>query len=492
MISTFGAYSISQSGMRASQAALTASSNNLANVNTNGASRVRVANSDMSVTQTDGTTRSSGVDVASITRARDSLLDAAYRTANSNCSYWAVKNGNLEYMQKLLGEFEADDGTSSDGLQALINKFFSSWDTLSRDTDSKTNRQAVTDAAAKLLKGMAEVDEQLKELQQDAVSGVTDGVDSLNTLAAQVAELNQRISAAEVNGSEASYLRDQRDALIDQMSSLADVRASEADGVFTVTIGGAALVDGASTRKLTVEGNGTESDPLRLKWADTGKGAAISGGSIAAYMEDASQTGYENVDGSSLPYDFTAGSISSITNLRQALNDIVITIAQKTNSLHTSGSDLKGNAGLPFFTAIDSSQPLSIGNIEVNPKLVDNPDLVVTAAAGADSGDNSISDAIYGLSEKNIFKFDGLEMNPVGFYKTLVSWAGTLGDNANSSYETQEALVNQVDNQRLSISSISLDEEMSNLIKYQNAYSANARVLSTIDGLIGDLMDIVD
>ncbi|CUH95355.1 hypothetical protein P22_1425 [Propionispora sp. 2/2-37] len=492
MISTFGTYSISQSGMRASQAALTASSNNLANVNTNGASRVRVANRDTSVTQTDGTTRSSGVDVASITRARDALLDAAYRTENSDYSHWAVKNGNLEYMQKLLGEFDADDGTSSDGLQELINKFFSRWDTLSGGADNRTSRQAVTDAAAKLLKGMSEVDEQLKELQQDAVSGVTDGVDSLNTLAEQVAGLNQRISAAEVNGSEASYLRDQRDALIDQMSSLADVRVNEANGVFTVTIGGATLVDGATTRKLTVEGSGTESDPLSLKWADTGKGAVISSGSIAAYLEDANQTGYENIDGSSLRYDFTAGSISSITNLRQALNDLVTTIAQEVNSLHTSGSDLKGNAGLPFFTSIDSSQPLSIDNIQVNPALLDDPDLVVTAAAGAKSGDNSISDAIYGLSEKNIFKFNGLAMNPANFYKTVVSWVGTLGDNANNSYETQEALVNQVDNQRQSISSISLDEEMSNLIKYQNAYSANARVLSTIDGLIGDLLDTVD
>lgn len=491
MISTFGTYSISQAGMRVSQAALTVASNNLANVNTYGASRVRVASRDTSVTQSDGTIRTGGVDVASILRARDTLLDSAYRTANGDYSYWAVKNGNLEYMQKLLGEFKAQDGTAGDGLQELINGFFTTWNTLSQDTNSKTNKQAVTDAAAKLLKGMSEINEQLKKLQQDAVSGVIDGVDSLNSLAEQVADLNRRISAAEVNGSEASYLRDQRDALIDQMSSLADVSVNEANNIFTVTIGGAPLVSGAAARRLAVGGSGTESDPLTLKWADSGKGAAIASGSIAAYLEDADQSGYENIDGGSLPYNFTAGSLSSISNMRQALNDLVTTIAQNINSLHISGTDSKGNAGLPFFIAVDPSQPLSIDNIEVNPMLMEDPDLVVTAAAGSASGDNSIAKAIYDLGEQNIFQFNGLAMSPGNFYKTVVAWVGTLGQNAANSCETQGALVNQVDNQRQSVASISLDEEMSNLIKYQNAYSANARVLSTIDGLIGDLLAMV-
>ena len=85
--------------------------------------------------------------------------------------------------------------------------------------------------------------------------------------------------------------------------------------------------------------------------------------------------------------------------------------------------------------------------------------------------------------------FDGLEMDSGEFYQAFVSWLGTAGDNAAGSYETQTALVSQVDSQRQSTFSISLDEEMSNLIIYQEAYNANARVLSTIDGLIGGLIE---
>jgi len=80
-------------------------------------------------------------------------------------------------------------------------------------------------------------------------------------------------------------------------------------------------------------------------------------------------------------------------------------------------------------------------------------------------------------------------MDSNSFYQSIISWLGTVGDNANSSYTNQSALVAQINNQRLSISSVSLDEEMSNMIMYQNSYSASARVLGVIDGLVADMIE---
>ncbi|HAK73907.1 MAG TPA: flagellar hook-associated protein FlgK, partial [Sporomusaceae bacterium] len=93
------------------------------------------------------------------------------------------------------------------------------------------------------------------------------------------------------------------------------------------------------------------------------------------------------------------------------------------------------------------------------------------------------------LSTKQLYQFDGLSLDITNFYAALTSWIGTAGDNAASCYSTQAALVTQVDTQRQAISGISTDEEMSNLIMYQNAYAASARVLSTIDGLIAGLIE---
>lgn len=487
MGSTFSTYNIAYSGMYTSQASLAATSNNLSNVSTTGASRTRVAAAEQ-VVVTGQTSTGTGVNVQSIARARDQLLDNTYRTQNADANYWAVKSGNLEYMQEILSEFETDDGTTiNTGLQQTIEDFFNSWEELSKDPSSQSNRQAVTEAASSLLSALSTIDSQLQQLQADAVAGVQDGVDSLNSMAGQVAELNRQITVAEAGGGEASYLRDQRDNLLDQMSALAGISTVESNGVLQVTLGGVTLVNGTTAHTLTVEGDGSTEHPLSIKW-DNGFDctSSITSGSIKAYLEDAAQAGYSSIDTSG-DYNFTTTAASSISNLRQGLNNLITSIAAEINALHSSGTDLNGDQGLDFFTVIDATKPLSITNIQVNPEL-DDPDKLVASASGS-SGDNSIAQAISDLSTKQLYQFDGLSLDITNFYAALTSWIGTAGDNAASSYSTQAALVTQVDTQRQAISGISTDEEMSNLIMYQNAYAASARVLSTIDGLIAGLIE---
>lgn len=488
MGSTFSTYNIAYSGMYTNQAALAAVSNNLSNVSTSGASRTRVAAAEQSIVIAGQTSVGTGTSVQSITRARDQLLDNTYRTQNADANYWAVKSGDLEYMQEILNEFESDDGTSGTGLQATIEDFFSAWEELAKDPSAQSNRQAVTEAASSLISALSEIDSQLQQLQVDAVAGVKDGVASLNDLAGQVADLNKQISVAEAGGGEASYLRDQRDSLLDQMSSLAGISTVESNGVLQVTLGGVNLVTGSTAHTLTVEGDGSTEHPLVVKWDDNLDCTnSITSGSIKAYLEDADQTGYSAIDTTS-DYNFTTTATSSISTLRQGLNDLITTLAAQINALHSAGTDLDGEQGLDFFTVIDDSQPLSITNIQVNPTLVDDPDKLV-AAASSSSGDNTIATAISDLSSTSCYKLDGLSLDINNFYAGVISWIGTAGDTAASSYATQTALVTQVENQRQSISGISTDEEMSNMIMYQNAYAASARVLSTVDGLIAGLIE---
>ncbi|WP_094606093.1 hypothetical protein SPSIL_007630 [Sporomusa silvacetica DSM 10669] len=500
-MSTFGTYSVAYSGMYTNQAALTTTSTNLANVDTTGASKVQLTSADSSTTQSDGTTSVNGVTVETITRSRDIYLDSTYRTENADSTYLAVKSGNLEYMDTLLSEYSTtttdDDGntTTTDGLEASITDFFSAWETLCTSTtsSSETDRTAVVTAATDLLSKLVSIDEDLQQLQADAVTGVQDGVDSLNDYAGQVAELNAQITLAEAGGGEASYLRDQRDALLDEMSSLANITVSEeSNGSVTVTIDGETLVEGDSTNTLTVEGTGTTDDPLKVVWADSDSDneADITSGSIGAYLEDADQTGYESIDTSDLPYSFSTDATSSISTMRQAINDLITTLATEINSLCTSGVDLNGDAGLDFFTTIDSSEPLSITNIQVNPELSD-PDKVVTSSSGED-GDYSIADAIYDLeSDTSCYESEDSALDIIDFYTALTTWLGTEGDTASSDYETQAALVSQLDYQRQAVSAISIDEEMSNMIKFQTAYAASAKVMSTIDSMIAGLIDAV-
>ncbi|MDF2874091.1 MAG: flagellar hook-associated protein FlgK, partial [Sporomusa sp.] len=174
--------------------------------------------------------------------------------------------------------------------------------------------------------------------------------------------------------------------------------------------------------------------------------------------------------------------------LRQGLNDLITTIASKINSLHSAGTDLDGNSGLDFFVVVDDSQPLSISNIQVNPEITADANKLVAGSTG-DAGDNTVANAISSLLDEDLFQYNGLAQDLTGFYQSVIAWVATAGSNAESAYDVYSTLATQADNQRLSISSASLDEEMSNMIKYQTAYSAASRVLSTIDNLVGDMIE---
>lgn len=497
MSSTFGTYSVAYSGMYVNQAGLATASTNLANIDTTGASKVQVSSAAQNTVQSSGTSTGNGVSVAAITRSRDIYLDSAYRTQNAKATYYSVKNGNLAYMDQILSEYETSSTTTdttmnTSGVQAGIDEFFSTWSSLSTDSSSTSTstRIGVTTAAADLVQMLSDIDDELQQLQIDAVTGVTDGVDSLNDLAQQVADLNQQISKTEVgsSSSEASSLRDQRDVLLDQMSALADITVTGSDGTLKVTLNGSSLVDGSKYNTLVVDGSGTTADPLTVKWADSDTKATIRSGSIAGYLEDADQTGYEIIQATEIPYSFTTTATSSISTMRQAINDLLTTIVTKVNSLSASGVDLNGDAGVDFFTTIDSSKPLSIDNIQVNPELIADSSKVVASSSASD-GDNTIANAIWKLAtDTTCYKCNDSALTITQFYTAVTKWIGTAGDTALGNYTTQTALVEQVDTQRQSVSGISIDEEMSNMIKLQNAYAASARVMSTIDNLLGDLI----
>ncbi len=503
MSSTFGTYNTAYLGLYVNQAALATTTNNLANVDTTGASRVRVSSADKAVVTSSSTSVGTGVSVAEIKRVREQWLDQTYRTDNADACYENVKFGNLEFMQNLLSEFDdsssssSSSSTSSDGVQSSLEDFYNSWDDLVENPSDETSRETVTSAAAKLLDKLSDIDGQLQQLQADAVNGVTDGVDSLNDLATQVADLNKQITAAESGGGEASYLRDQRDELLDEMSSLANITVNESNGVLQVAIGGITLVNGSTANTLTVDGDGSAANPLTVKCDGYDCTANITSGSIKAFLEDADQSGYAAINASDITgnsYNYTAGATSSISNLRQGLNDLITTLAVKVNSLLEGGYDLDGNSGVALFTAIDDSEPLSISNIQVNPAL-ENADTdgwqKIAVSSSGKEGDGTIAEEIYNLSTATCYQFDGASMKSNNFYKSLISWIGTAGSTAKSSYETKTSLVTAADTKRQSISSISMDEEMSNMIKYQNAYNANAKVMTTIDQLIGEMIETI-
>lgn len=487
MGATFNIYNIATTGMFVNQAGLSVVSNNLSNVATTGFSRQQMVSSEIIVPKSDGTSYGCGSSVEKIYRARNSFLDQAYRQVNGKAQYYNTKHSLVEDAQKLLNEYGANSGgkmASQNGLQQTIKKFFNSWDQLVKDSGSQSTRGTVVEYAVALTDTFNQINTQLTEMQQDAGSRVKDGVASLNDLAEKVVKLNKKIAQVETGKSENGNLRDQRDALLDKMSSLANISVGEqANGALNVSIGGVALVQGYTMQPLKVV---TDEASLQVQWAELGISANISSGSIKANLEEADQRGVAAITDPA--YNFTAQSSSSIANLRQGLNDMLSTIAKQVNTLLQTGKDYYGNAGEAMFVKIDKNKPLELGNIQVNANILSNVNKIAAGTSGAVS-DYTVASAINGLQDKKIFSFDGLSMTITDFYQSLISWISTTGKTAGSNYDTQNTLLQQTSNQKNSISSVSQDEEISKMIVYQNAYNANARVLSTMNSLISDLIN---
>lgn len=490
MSSTFGVYSIARTGMQANQSALTVTSHNLSNLNTAGYSRQQVRSVATVTAYSGHQTEGTGVGVNEVVRARNELLDNAYHKKNATASYWSTKSGMLTYAQQILDEFSTTATTrttDNNGLQLKMTDFFNSWDELSQEPGSVNNRKEVIEQAAALLDCFRKADEDLANLQRDASNSTKDIVKEINSIAEQVAALNVQIAQAEATYAQAGDLRDQRDYLLDSLSNYTNFSMQEqANGSVSVEIGGVALVSMDKTNKLAVTGDGSVGHPLEVQWVGLDQTAKITSGTLKACLEDADQTGVAAITNPA-SYNYSADAISSISNLRQGLNNVITTLAVKINDLHKAGKGLDGSTGIDFFVPVNTNEPLSIDNMQVNPQIASNSNKLAAGNTGQ-KGDNTVADAIADLKTAKLYKSDGLSQDITGFYQSLVTWVGTAGSNASGYYDTASTLANQVDNQRQGMSSVSLDEEMSNMIMFQNAYGASARVLSTMDNLIAGLI----
>ncbi len=495
MSSMIGTYYLGYSGMSVNQTALTTISHNLANVNTTGYSRQRVNTSEL---VTANSTVGSGTATESVTRLRSTMLDQTYRTENADLSYYEAKDEMLTAMEELLGDFStttSDDSADETGVQLAMDDFFDSWEELAKDLSSTSAQGTVLETATSLVDLLSELDSQLQQLQTECADQVYESVNFLNDQAAQVASLNEQISRAEAKGYSANDLEDQRDALVDEMSNLTDLTVNvQTDGTYEILVGGVYLVSGTQTHTLHVTGDGTSSDPLTVTWTETGKAVELSSGSILASLEAADQSAVRTIAESKLPYDFDPSSASTIGELRQSLNALITTIAYSVNDLFSSGTALDGTtaSGVSFFVNGDTDDEtgMNISNIRINTVLSTDSSLLAVSATG-EASDGGIATAIAALADSELLTADGLSKSVDNYYTAVVSWLATERETTEGLVATQDSLVTQTDTDRLAISSVSMEEELTKMITYQSAYSASAKYLSLVDGLVADIISLI-
>ena len=434
-ISTFFGIETTLRGLLAEQGALDVTSHNIANANTQGYSRQQaVFGASDPLQVTDGARLSTlasigtGVDIQSFTRIRDQFLDLQYRAQNMVLGQQFTASDAMSQVETSLQE------PGSDGLSAQLAKFWSNWSDLAANPTS-SGEQANT-----VVESLHSLDSQLTSAATQAsaeYTSLTQPGGEIDQDAAQIASLNTAIKTAVAAGDHPNDLMDKRDQLLDQLSGLGQVSVTDlGNGSIQVAFGDAAnpLVD-----------DGTVNWPQTLN--NAGPPPTSTGGKLGA-LNDLFKTG------------------GTIDSLRTDLNNVAKSLATQVNAIHNTG----GATGIDFFTlGASGTEASSIGlNVTAN-----------TIVASSATGTGDIAAQIANLR--------GSATDSA--YSAYVTRIGSMTQDAQRKEATAQALVNSVDASRQSTSGVSMDEEMTNMVKFQRAYQASARAMSTMDEMLDILIN---
>lgn len=173
-----------------------------------------------------------------------------------------------------------------------------------------------------------------------------------------------------------------------------------------------------------------------------------------------------------------------IPSIKQKLNTFVNTIARNINYIHRQGFTLDGNNGGDFFVAADSSLPIQAGNIKLNPNLSELNNIAAGDTA-LELGNGKIASKINDLRDAYIFG----SLNSDDYFRDIISDIGVTASTTKSFLESKTMLRNEVDSKRQAISSVSLDEEMTDMLKFQHSYAANSRVVNAVDEMLDRIVN---
>lgn len=453
-MSNFASLGLGARALQAAQRGLELSGQNISNINTAGYSRQRLdqvaaGGSAVPAMYSRSTAFGDGVLVRGTERMRDEFLEARALQVRGSAASLESSAATLRSIEGIFGE------PGDTGLQAQMASFWSSWSDVANDPTSTGPRTALLEDASQLAATFARTSQQLDQQWSGTREALGATVSEINRTASDVARLNDAIRSATVSGASTSELADQRDQLVQQLGErIGAVGLQNQDGTVTVTVGGTPLVSGSRTTELRVDGPTLPGQPgqVSLTWANSGTPATITSGGVQGDLASLTTT----IPGYVSALDSVAGKLATTVNAQQA-----------------AGFDRDGGAGSAFFSGTTAAT-LAVSLTTTNGIAASK------SPPPAYDGDNASSMA-------------GHLTDPTGAdatYRGVIVGLGVQAQSASRQADVQGVMLRQVDAARLGVSSVSLDEEMTNLMSYQHAYEAAARFVSVIDSTMDSLMNM--
>ncbi|MBE2940843.1 flagellar hook-associated protein FlgK [Anoxybacillus flavithermus] len=532
MRSTFHGLEVAKRGMFTQQSALYVTGHNIANANTPGYSRQRVnfvqtepyPPASMNRPQIPGQ-MGTGVEAGSIERVRESFLDIQYRGENNKLGYWETRADALKKMEDIMNE------PSDSGLAKTMDQFWQALQDLSVNPENEGARSVVRQRGLAVVETFHYLHDSLSQIKKDLGHEIGVTITEINSLAKQISQINQQISEVEPNGHLPNDLYDERDRLVDQLSELINVQVEKvpsggnslkiAEGsynIYLVDSNGNPIKDGSGNIIYLVQGSTANSFSLT-------NGQDIDNDGIIETPNGDINNRDVQVGGNSIPitsatnqvifpsgkllgliesfgYKDASGNVKGIyPEMINNLDNLAYTFGTVFNAVHKEGYGLNSAAKAPAF--FDVTVPGAAKNIKLSSEMDDLSNIAASTKQGVSgNGNNALNLASVGkilLSSGTVNLIDvsislptSLPLTSGTIQSNYQGWIGKLGvdgQQAERLKNNSEVLRQSVEERRQSVSSVSLDEEMTNMIKYQHAYNAAARQITVIDEMLDKIIN---
>ncbi len=458
-------FSLTRRSFQTIQAAMNTIGQNVANANTDGYARRRVTLQAVNLRDTGlytalppRTATGMGVSVATYERLRDHLLDVAAWDARASLGASDEETRIYQVLESLLA---ADSDT---GLPALLNDFWNRWADLANQPTDTGVREALRGQAQTLIDTFRRLARDLDTLTMQTTDALRDAVDQANSLLEELAALNATIRTARQKGNPDLVAEDRRDELVHKLAELLPVQVQTLeDGTYQLTVNGMALVQGDQVMPLTLNLSGS---PPTLTFGTTGiafQATEGQDGRIGAQLRMLTQ---------------------ALPDVRQRLDTLAATLVTEINSRHASGYGLDGLGGRAFFDPAGTTA----ATIALSADVLADSRAIAASADPTTPGDNSIALQIAGL--RDALLFNGSTETAETYAINLAGRIGTAAQDATGRLERSRATIDHLEALQQGIMGVSLDEELTNMIRFQQAYAATARVLDTARTMMDTLLNL--
>lgn len=502
MRSTFYGFEIAKSGLFASQQNLNITGHNISNVNTVGFTRQRLNVESIpapfymgTIAYTDKSASGQGVRMMYVDQIRDPFLDKQFRQENTMSKYWEAQEYEFSMIESLFNFEISDENT---GISNVFAEFYSALHKLAENPSDPEVRQAVLGSARNLVSTMNQNAEQINAQYNDINGEIKATVTQINAITRSIAELNNQIFSYEMSGAQANDLRDRRNLLLDELAGYIPIHYEETpDKYLIVRFGdknGEQLVNHAKSNDLALvenkdhafmgpDQNGNIPQVYQLYWAkdvDPATGDLlnpatpaidITEGALGAYFKMRDGDSEDNIG---LPYVMTL------------LDELCQKVTTEFNEVHEQGWGLPsgGNPSTTGNKFFKDDVPVTAFNFALDPDITSDR-IAASSVEVVNGADNEQrNNNVNALAIVELLNKTNSSGNPDNFdsvYKDILVAVGLEMSHINRMNTNQAVVLANIDNNRKSVSGVSIDEEITNIIKFGHSYNAASRVITAID-----------